>query len=281
MRPSYEKFKYDNGIPVFVLKVENLDWIAHWHNDIELIYVLGGSIRMGVNDSVKILEAGDMAVVSSGNIHFYDSSAYSSETILVIFDPQFIHQPLTWPGSSTFESPFISEAYFKNSNAEQGISLELKELFLELLEEAQNSSPYLEYFYKGALNKILGLMLRYLPRTGKEKPDSAAGKNILLFQEILDYLDENHVNDISLESTAAVFFVSSSYFSKLFKKLSGKTFKDYLNCLRIEKAVDMLSGGTQSVSEIAFSCGFGSIRNFNRVFKKVTGKSPVKYMQDN
>ena len=68
---------------------------------------------------------------------------------------------------------------------------------------------------------------------------------------------------------------SEAYFSKFFKKIAGMTFSQYLNRVKVEEAVRLLRENKGlPVTEIAFRCGFNTIRNFNRIFKEVTGCTP-------
>jgi AraC-like DNA-binding protein len=68
-----------------------------------------------------------------------------------------------------------------------------------------------------------------------------------------------------------------SYLSRYFKKMSGMTFSQYLNTVKIEKAVRILSSERSiSITDLMMKCGFNTIRNFNRTFKEITGYSPKK-----
>ena len=68
---------------------------------------------------------------------------------------------------------------------------------------------------------------------------------------------------------------SASHFSKMFKRLSGMNFSEYINVIRVENAITMLRNNNNfSMTTISSKCGFSTVRNFNRVFKKITGYSP-------
>jgi AraC-like DNA-binding protein len=71
--------------------------------------------------------------------------------------------------------------------------------------------------------------------------------------------------------------VSTFYFCKMFKKATGLTFTDYLARTRIERAKNLLLNPNVRVSEVAYDCGFISLTHFNRIFKRVEGKSPTNY----
>ena len=106
----------------------------------------------------------------------------------------------------------------------------------------------------------------------------------LLFMEQIDvpdkitlvqkYLHDNYMRRLSVESVSRKFYLSPNYFSRLFRRTMGTGFTSYLNCYRVEKAREMLLETSLSISEIVFRCGFGSISQFNRVFRDVARRSP-------
>jgi YesN/AraC family two-component response regulator len=92
-----------------------------------------------------------------------------------------------------------------------------------------------------------------------------------------EFIQEHQSEDISLGQVAKAVNTSTFYFCKMFKKLTGINFTDYLSRVRIEKSKNLLLNPNLRVSEIAFEVGFQSLTHFNRVFKKVIGQSPTEY----
>jgi AraC-like DNA-binding protein len=92
-----------------------------------------------------------------------------------------------------------------------------------------------------------------------------------------EYIEEHHTEEVSLARAAKAVNMSTFYFCKMFKKVTGINFTDYLSRVRIEKAKNLLLNPNLRVSEIAFEVGFQSLTHFNRVFKKLLGQSPTEY----
>jgi AraC-like DNA-binding protein len=92
-----------------------------------------------------------------------------------------------------------------------------------------------------------------------------------------EYIHEHQTEDISLGQVAKAVNTSTFYFCKLFKKVTGINFTDYLSRMRIERSKNLLLNPNLRVSEIAFEVGFQSLTHFNRVFKKLLGQSPTEY----
>jgi AraC-like DNA-binding protein/ligand-binding sensor protein len=93
------------------------------------------------------------------------------------------------------------------------------------------------------------------------------------------FIARNQDNAICLATVAKAVNTSTFYFCKLFKRTTGLTFTDYLARVRIEKAKTLLLDRSRRVSEIAYDVGFQSLTHFNRVFKKIVGRSPSSYRQ--
>ncbi len=92
-----------------------------------------------------------------------------------------------------------------------------------------------------------------------------------------DYIHEHQTEELSLGQVAKSVNMSSYYFCKMFKKVAGINFTDYVARVRIEKSKNLLLNPNLRISEIAFEVGFQSLTHFNRVFKKILGQSPTDY----
>jgi len=91
------------------------------------------------------------------------------------------------------------------------------------------------------------------------------------------FIEEHHTEDLSLGQVAQTVHTSIFYFCKLFKKVTGINFTEYVSRTRAEKAKNLLLNPNLRVSEIAYEVGFQSLTHFNRVFKKIVGESPTEY----
>src|SRR5690242_2485935 len=88
------------------------------------------------------------------------------------------------------------------------------------------------------------------------------------------FIQQNYADVMSLTNTARVAGLSRGHFSEKFKRITGMNFVEYVERVRFEHACRRLYGSNERVSEIAFESGFQSLSQFNRVFKKFTGKTP-------
>ena len=93
------------------------------------------------------------------------------------------------------------------------------------------------------------------------------------------FIDQHLTEHISLTKVANVVGINRTHLSEKFKQVTGVKFVDYVARNRFEKAREQLGKVDSAVSEIAFACGFQSLSQFNRVFKKLSGKSPTSYRE--
>lgn len=91
------------------------------------------------------------------------------------------------------------------------------------------------------------------------------------------YVDEHSREELSLTKVAKAVNMNANYLSENFKQVTGIKFVDYVAHARFKNACDLLRNSRLRISEIAFAVGFQSLSQFNRVFKKISGKSPTKY----
>ncbi len=98
-----------------------------------------------------------------------------------------------------------------------------------------------------------------------------------ILEPALDYIQENYVQKINLDSMAELCNISSSYFSKLFNKYVGENFNNYISLVRIERACNFLANTSLPITAIALDIGFEDSSYFNQVFKHLTGMTPTYY----
>ena len=96
-------------------------------------------------------------------------------------------------------------------------------------------------------------------------------------QQAVRFINDNYRTDISLDAVSWEVGMSPSHFSRIFRKVMGLSYQEYLNSRRITKAKNLLRTSPQSVTEIAVSLGFADPTGFGRIFKKLTKQTPSAY----
>jgi AraC-like DNA-binding protein/mannose-6-phosphate isomerase-like protein (cupin superfamily) len=259
MYPFYETKKSESPYYFNIFKAMHLSFPPHLHSYVELIYVTEGSITVSVNEKVKALGRGEIAVCFPNDVHSYKTEA-SSEGLLLIFSPEIISGYFSRKMDKTLENPFLHEHNIDKTAAS----------LLEMIHEEFLGSNN-EYVIKGFLYAVFGRLSPYLTfKKGKRSYNNT-------IQSVLKYIEGHYYENINLDIMAKALGFSKYYLSRLFSDKIGYQFNDYVNRLRINMAQELLSETDMTIVNVALECGFESQRNFNRVFKSLLGLTPAQY----
>lgn len=91
------------------------------------------------------------------------------------------------------------------------------------------------------------------------------------------FIEEHSGEELSLRRVAKAVNIHPNYLSEKFKQVTGMNFVEYIACTRFKEACRLLHDGDLKISDIAFGAGFQSLSQFNRVFKRLSGKSPTQF----
>jgi AraC-like DNA-binding protein len=108
------------------------------------------------------------------------------------------------------------------------------------------------------------------------KPSSYNSRRV---EKTMEYMNQNFDKPISLSEVARIANMTETAFSRFFKARTGTNFIDSLNDIRLGHASRMLIETTESISEVAYHCGFNNMANFNRIFKKKKGCTPKEFRE--
>lgn len=146
----------------------------------------------------------------------------------------------------------------------------------------EGQDPYMIIINLDTTPKIINWIMKYIKMYSEEINNIKNNLTGTIMTKSLVYIDENFTSSqLSLSSICQHIGLSQSYFSSLFSKTQGITYKDYVNKKRISLAIDMLSKKQSKISSVAYECGFQSSSYFISVFKKYIGISPKEYREKN
>ena len=243
---------------------------THFHQEVELVYVMEGELRLYVMEREYHLKRGDICVINSNEEHRIETQGEITTAHL------FITYSLI---RSVYNG--VSSFFFCNSTSEDDERYEkLRELLNQLLkrkmfcekeaEEEQHEYEYLSVFYK-----VLGyLTSNFIKKAKTDAGMSMQQKSQMRTLQINEYIMNNYNQPISLKSLADTLYLSEGYLSRYFKKIYNMSFSAYLRQVRLSHAMSELLYTDKAILQIALDNGFSSISFFNKVFKEEYGKSP-------
>lgn len=148
---------------------------------------------------------------------------------------------------------------------------------LKQAEEAYYASRVISVGQYQSMIKLLSIFADHLASCGGQLALQRSGSENTAVTHARQIIDNTFQEDLSLGDVAKFVNISASYFSEQFKKATGLNFVEYVSRLRVEKAKNLLQNPKFRISDVAFDVGFQSLSQFNRTFRRITGKSPRVY----
>jgi len=244
----------------------------HFHPYYELFYLKSGKCTYTVDKKHYQMEAGDLFIVPPGCEHStkYEGNVPCERVVIYCRMEQFL--PVFWNNHPDILPHFQETSkILVDSWGQQQIDL----IFNQMIQEHQTPSRYSEEL----TSLLLMELLLVIDRSGLYVYE---GINIPYhptqdIEDALRFIDLNYAMPITLEDVASHICLSPTYLSKKFHKVTGSTFKEYLNYIRIRQACQSLLTTDDSITKIALNCGFSSSNYFKDLFRKINGVSPREY----
>lgn len=247
----------------------------HYHDCYELYYLYSGERYYFIQDRSYHVKSGNLVLINAYDIHATTNSAkYGYSRLLINFKKEFIEAFLdSLDGPDLFEC-FRRDIHIIKLNASEQQYIE-NMLQLMIHEYAAQAPGYLSYLKTSLIQLLLFINRRNHQLDDKHiKYMNATHKTI---SEITGYINNHYSEEISLAQISTDFYISPYYFSRTFKKVTGYTFIEYLNGVRIKEAQKLLRKTDLSIAEISEAVGYKSSTHFGRLFKEFTGMSPISY----
>lgn len=255
----------------------------HLHPEFQLSYVMEGEGNRFVGDSIKAFKAEDLVLIGpnlphvwrSHNPYFEKDSKLSTTVVVIYFHDHFLGE--TIENKEEFESIRL---LFQRSQCGIEISGETQrqvgKLMNDLLElkGAESIIQLLRILNTIALSEECQLITDTHSKSYNTEVETDR------MNKVYAYIMKNFQQKINLEDVASIASMTCTSFSRYFKSRVNQSFSDFLKEIRIEYACKLLKEGKMNIDQIGYDCGFQSVTNFNKQFKKVTGKQPHQYRQE-
>jgi AraC-like DNA-binding protein len=272
----------DRLLPVAAWLTVNNEHIfvhPHWHDEIEILYIMDGEATQQINENIFNACKGDIICIAGNDVHSTYTFGSSHNEILVIqFSTDFI-MPIY---ALSPEKKMIEN--FKNGmelpaviKSDSEIGSEMLKCLLGIFHEYDCRRSGFELFIRAKIYELIGLAARnYNSRKRSTESTYRLEKAREMLQKTFQLIDNNYEGEITLDQAARTSNLSVSHFCRLFKMATGMTFKDYLTFYRVSQAEELLTTA-RSITEIANECGFESMSSFIRAFKHYKNATPSSY----
>jgi len=254
----------------------------HYHPEVELIYFKKGSGTQFIGDSIQRFQSGDVVLVGSYLPHYWRfDDIYFKEGIKTSADVSVVHFNENFWGDHFLNLPENKPLKSILENAKRGIQVKGK------------AKDYVKELLSGLLNaegpKKIILLIEALIAIAQCKHEQLSS---IVFQHKLEDIDKDRINaiyeysmsnfknTIPLGKIAEIANISPTSFCRFFKSRTRKTYTQFLNEIRVGNACKLLIENDANVKQVYYESGFNNVASFHKLFKSITGKSPLKYQKE-
>ena len=252
----------------------------HFHQELELVYVIKSFGKRFVGDHVEDFHDGDLVLLGSNLPHFWKNDEvffkndpnYQVNAIVIHFPADFFsHQIESYPEFHLIRKLLIRAVRGISFSLQVSGRLDIKFKRLLKLKGLERTLQFIKILNQLAHTKDYKLLAGEICRTDLYDWSSSR------LDKVMHIINANYRQQIRLEVVAGHIGMNPSAFSRYFKEKTGKSFTEFVNEMRIGYACKLLLEGKQTVSQICFESGFNNLSNFNRCFKKMILMPPVHY----
>lgn len=253
------------------------DMTSHGHEFFELVYVVKGSAVHTLNGTAEKLKEGDYFIMDYGSLHSYSESE-DFTLINCIFLPEIIDDTLN--GCRTLDELLHGclIRYYTSIPGKTPVNRifhdedgRIKHLIMGMMEEYQQKQEGYAEVFRSRLIEILIVTLRKGFDASQRRPRHRA------VLEVISYVGRNYQSYINLGMFCEEYHYNLSYISRIFRRETGLSFREYLQKVRVEKGCELLAGSDLRIGEIAQAVGYEDKKFFNQIFKKIVKMTPREY----
>lgn len=246
----------------------------HWHHCLELIAVQSGWLEIEVERETYRIGAGDLCVINPSQLH--SCIIFEPNTTLCclmvdmdLFRSRFLDSVEERYVAPLTESRILLPCHISGNSRVNHLVYTCCDVFTAREEAYQLQLKALLF---GILHLLFSQCGDVYHAERSQNLNSLARERVNI---ILQYVNEHYAERIKLDDLVQLLHINKYYICKIFQQYIGKTFLDYVNLVRIQKAVDLIVSTNDSITAIAFATGFQDINYFSRMFKRTVGISPT------
>ena len=235
---------------------EPCEYAHHFHKNYELVYVMEGEMEIQVDGVCETMGSGQFLLVLPNSVHSYRSTE-NNKVWICVFSEDFVAD-----FAKVLNGKERAERLFRCTEKEMAYLQD------ELLCKTKELSLV------GMKAGLYMVCNRYLDCDRWEERNEKDGN---LAHKVIGYVEQNFRREVTLGELAEHFGYEYHYFSKNFKNTFHMSFRMFLNQYRFDCAKNLILKTDLDLSTIAMESGFGSLRNFNRIYKLIAGTTPKEH----
>lgn len=262
--------------PYDIFYTDSVDSQLHWHYYSEVLYITKGTVTITCNNKNAVLEEGDLCYIYPLQLHTVSkANDIATEYAVLKFDVHTINIPQAY--LSKFYDIFIRRSreedfciILKNTCIEK---TKMNSLIQHIVNEFQEENAFYALQIQADIYTLLIEIARKIKKENKHE-DKKRTDTDFSFYHILEYIDSHSGEQLEIQKLADMCHMSYSHFAKLFRENYGRSCKEYITYIRLNKAQDLLLHTDYDLNYIALETGFFDCSHFIRTYKKWRGITP-------
>lgn len=276
MSLSHETINDDNLTQLYFsrVKASNDLLLAHWHNHLEIIYMMSGTMTAYINETCYELLSGDILLVNPRAIHYTHVRGNCEYCLLQIPSVHLERMDPDW------KLLHFSE-YIPHSCATDSLSRALTSVFEAFIRLDTGKPEGYPLLFLSQLYQLLYLLYTKNASRMSVQSQNRTERDFLRIEQSMQYVKKNYRRQISLAEAAAQICVTPEYFCRFFKKCTGQTFFSYVSQIRLLHFYQELLQTDESITFLLERNGISNYKQFMRTFKEAYGTTPHRLRMQN
>lgn len=265
-----KKVLSDEELPVQLAQNSHAEcgevFVSHWHEHLEMHYILQGSAVFHIDRERYEVQAGDLIIANRNELHAGYSTAVPYEACLLVFDPSDLSRELG-------EKNWRFRSLIRGDDR-------VGELFARIFAERQAEQEGYRPLCRSLVTELLVYLCRHhVAETMPAKDLLKRRRDLERLRPALDYIEQNYSERISVVQLAQLLCLSPDRLGHLFREGVGQAPLQYINEIRLRKAMNLLQTEEYTVTEVAQAVGFFDYNHFGRLFRRRYGCTPNQVRQ--
>lgn len=276
MSTSYEHLHAKTRVPIEML-LETIEGDQlHRHKQLEILFVLEGTINLRIEENSYRLEENDLVIINRYELHGLFATTEKNAVLKFQIDTDYYNYYFPNYSTKQFDCNTISTDQRSIMSKDSPFEKIRQQLATLANQWHEKESGY--QLAMGTTLLVLGniLMLHF---ESKEVTKNKSSRDVQRLNRILDYIDLNFEKGVNLQEIAEIEQLNPYYLSTFIKQNLGMNFQEYVNMKRLEKVMDQLITTDKKITDIAFESGFSTTKSMNQLFKRILEITPSKFRE--
>ncbi len=273
MEYRHEIIEFPDSLPIKIFIHRIGDVSMHWHQSLELLYIVSGKVEITVGKDVFCLSDDDMLLVNSNMPH----SLYSDNATMIA--TQIKPERLMNIPEKLKYSLFDCVCSSQTEHSAEKFSV-IKSCLASLLKLNIEGGEHISLMNTSLCYKLMYELYANFAKQGNAAP-SDQHETFTRLTNLLGYINANYKESLTLEKLASISYVTVPYLSKMFKNVMNITISEYIKSIRLHHAAGMLIDTSMSIDEIGWESGFPNVHSFIDAFKEKYGCTPGYWRKEN